>query len=97
MHGYDNTDDVGSHRRISAGATTAMPFGCLRPHPLISGLSPRAEMRIGRAAGYLSPSLASARPPPPPEGGTCVLSASFYKPTFSESISILYNGYFYVL
>ena len=78
MRDYDDACNVGSHRRISAGAATAMPFGCLRPHPLISGLPPRAEMRIGRAAGYLSPSLASARPPPPPKGGTCVLSASWY-------------------
>ena len=97
MYNYDNAYNVGSHQRISAGAATAMPFGCLRPHPLVSGLPPRAEMRIGRAAGCLSPSLASARPPPPPEGGTYVLHSSLYKPTFSESISILYNGYFYVL
>ena len=71
MYNYDNAYNLGRIGAFRRGASTAMPFGCLRPHPLISGLPPRAEMRIGRAAGYLSPSLASARPPPPPEGGTC--------------------------
>lgn len=34
--------------------------------------APKGGSLSGRSAGYLSPSLACARPPPPPKGGSCV-------------------------
>lgn len=34
--------------------------------------APKGGSLSGRAAGYLSPSLACARPPAPPQGGSCV-------------------------
>ena len=43
-----------------------------RRYPPPARPAPKGGSLSGRAAGYLSPSLACARPPAPPQGGSCV-------------------------
>ena len=61
------------HEVCFVAAAGQYGMGCRRarrqdPIPI----SPKGGSLSGRAAGYLSPSLACARPPAPPQGGSCV-------------------------